>query len=241
METLKKGSRGADVERLQSLLNNALKPSPQLHVDGDFGQATHEAVVRYQKARSLTPNGVVDGKTWAALGQAPSPSAPARKSPPPASSEGPADAARAPWMAIATGEVGVSELAGPGQDNKRIVEYHGATSLLAKDDATPWCSSFVNWVMKKAGHRGTNNALARSWLDWGEPLSSPRYGAITVVKRRGAQSDAATGSTTGFHVAFYVGSTATHIELLGGNQGDSVKISKYPLSAYELHGFRWPR
>ncbi len=239
METLKKGSRGAEVSQLQSLLNTVLKPSPQLPEDGDFGQKTHEAVVRFQKARHLTADGVVGAKTWAALGQPPS--APVSRQAFAAPSAEPSEAGRAPWMTIASGEVGESEEKGAGQNNSRIVEYHGATSLRAKDDETPWCSSFVNWVMKKAGYSGTNNAQARSWLEWGEPLSSPRYGAITVIKRKGAQSDAATGSSTGFHVAFYVGSTATHIELLGGNQSDSVKISKFPLGSYEVHGYRWPR
>ncbi|QRN96372.1 TIGR02594 family protein [Archangium violaceum] len=225
---------------MQSLLNGVLKPSPQLPVDGDFGQKTHEAVVRFQKTRHLTADGVVGAKTWAALGQPSLASAPkqAALAAPAARSAGGADA---PWMDIAFGEEGQREEDGAARNNSRIVEYHGATSLRAKDDETPWCSSFVNWVMKEAGYTGTNNALAKSWLDWGETLDSPRYGAITVIKRKGAQRDAATGSSTGYHVAFYVDSTSTHIELLGGNQGDSVKRSKFSLGSYEVCGYRWPR
>jgi uncharacterized protein (TIGR02594 family) len=240
VETLKKGSRGEAVIQLQSLLNTALNPSPRLPVDGDFGQKTHEAVVRFQKARHLTADGVVGAKTWAALGQSPSASAPKQVAlaAPAARSAGREDV---PWMDIASEEVGETEEKGAGRNNSRIVEYHSATSLRAKDDETPWCSSFVNWVMKEAGYTGTNNALAKSWLDWGETLDSPRYGAITVIKRKGAQSDAATGSSTGYHVAFYVGSTSSHIELLGGNQGDSVKSSRFALGSYEVCGYRWPR
>ena len=38
--TLKQGDSGAAVERLQKLLNVRLDPSPELDVDGDFGDAT---------------------------------------------------------------------------------------------------------------------------------------------------------------------------------------------------------
>ena len=95
--------------------------------------------------------------------------------------------------------------------------------------------------MTKAGYKDTNSALARSWLDCGVPLNPPREGAITVIKRKGATSDAATGSATGFHVAFYVSSTPTHVRLLGGNQGDQVRYSNFSLNSYEVRGYRWPQ
>lgn len=104
----------------------------------------------------------------------------------------------------------------------------------------PWCSSFVNWVIEQSGRRGTDNALAKSWLKWGTALTEPQEGAVTVIKRKNASSDAATGSSTGFHVAFYVSSTATHIRLLGGNQSDEVRYSNFALKSYEVKGYRWP-
>ena len=94
--------------------------------------------------------------------------------------------------------------------------------------------------MIQAGYRGTNSAAAKSWLGWGKSLDAPREGAITVIKKKGATSDAATGSTSGFHVAFYLSATATHVRLLGGNQRDRVKESSYPLTDYEVKGYRWP-
>lgn len=230
MSTLRKGARGTAVKSLQLLLNTALKPSPKLKPDGDFGQRTYDAVMRLQRERRLPSDGVVGPQTWAALGQRPNP-APPSSAPP---------VVGAPWMDIAVAELGVHENAAPAQHNQRIIEYHAATSLRATTDETPWCSSFVNWVMAQAGHRGTNNALARSWLDWGTALTTPRVGAITVIKRKGASQDAATGSGTGFHVAFYVSSTPTILRLLGGNQGDQVKYSNFILSAYDIRGHRWP-
>lgn len=230
MSTLRKGARSNEVKALQLLLNSALQLNPRLKPDGYFGQRTHDAVVRFQQAGRLTADGVVGPRTWSALGQKPNPLPHA-----------PAPLATGPaWMEIAAAELGVHENAAPGQHNKRIIEYHSATSLRATTDETPWCSSFINWVMLQAGYRGTNNALARSWLEWGTSLTTPRVGAITVIKRKGASHDAATGSSTGFHVAFYVSSTPTTLRLLGGNQGDQVKYSNFFLSAYDIRGYRWP-
>ena len=94
--------------------------------------------------------------------------------------------------------------------------------------------------MKQAGYQGTNNALASSWITWGHEAKPPRAGAIMVIKRKGANSDHATGSSTGNHVGFFVSSSGSHLRLLGGNQGDSVKYSNFVLSAYDIRASRWP-
>lgn len=62
MTTLRKGSRGAEVKTLQRKLN--------LMADGIFGPLTEEAVKELQKAKGLTPDGVVGARTWGALGLA---------------------------------------------------------------------------------------------------------------------------------------------------------------------------
>jgi hypothetical protein len=66
------------------------------------------------------------------------------------------------------------------------------------------------------------------------------YGAVTVIKKKNASSDKATGSSTGFHVGFYVSSTSKHLRLLGGNQGDSVKYSNFSLAGYDVKAYRLP-
>lgn len=144
------------------------------------------------------------------------------------------------WMSVAYAELGQSEVRGAGKQNPRIVQYHASTTLSAQTDETPWCSSFVNWVLRQAGIPGTRSALAASWLSWGTGLDAPCWGAITVIRRIGRTQDAATGSATGNHVAFYLDRSSTHIELLGGNQGDQVKVSRYPLTKYRVRGYRWP-
>lgn len=62
------GAAGPLVESLQRTLNDRLKPSPELGVDGEFGPVTREAVLRFQKERQLSATGEVDAATWRALG-----------------------------------------------------------------------------------------------------------------------------------------------------------------------------
>lgn len=59
MTTLRKGSKGEEVKRLQRLLN--------LTDDGIFGPATEAAVKEYQKTHGLVADGIVGDKTWEAL------------------------------------------------------------------------------------------------------------------------------------------------------------------------------
>ncbi|MEG4572314.1 peptidoglycan-binding domain-containing protein [Microcoleus sp. N3A4] len=61
---LKHGSRGADVKKLQKLLNaRGLSPHP-IVVDGVFGPTTLTAVKKFQRQNHLHVDGVVGGKTW---------------------------------------------------------------------------------------------------------------------------------------------------------------------------------
>lgn len=60
MQTLKKGSIGDEVKKLQRLLN--------ITADSIFGSITEEAVKKFQKEHGLTQDGIVGPKTWEALG-----------------------------------------------------------------------------------------------------------------------------------------------------------------------------
>lgn len=135
------------------------------------------------------------------------------------------------WYDIAVREMntGVDEFAGEA-DNPRIVEYHQATSLKASDDETPWCSSFVNWCMMKAGQARTNSAMARSWLNWGVPRDQPRTGCVVIFSRP--------PKPTSGHVAFFEKIHGDRIFVLGGNQSDRVNVSSY--AADRLLSYRWP-
>lgn len=134
-----------------------------------------------------------------------------------------------PWMTIATKEIGISEIPG-AKHHPRIIEYHQATSLKAKDDETSWCSSFVCWVLKQSGYKTTNSAWARDWLKYGDVADKQR-GSIIILERNGPGGDS--------HVGFCTGKeTDTHIEVLSGNSGNSVCIKLY--NKKDILGFRRP-
>lgn len=58
-QTLRRGSKGADVKMLQVALH--------ITADGDFGPATDTAVRTFQRTHGLIPDGVVGPQTWKAL------------------------------------------------------------------------------------------------------------------------------------------------------------------------------
>ena len=144
--------------------------------------------------------------------------------------EGNPQSGHPPWMSVALAELGIRRFP-PGSINPRIVEYNNHTNLVGYDDKISWCSSFVNWCMTHAGIRGTGSALARSWLEWGRPLTRPVYGCIAILTR----DDPASWKG---HVGFYLRHDDEHVHLFGGNQLDEVRELAYPLS--EVIGYRWP-
>ncbi len=134
------------------------------------------------------------------------------------------------WLLAAQAEKGVSTYP-PGQSNPRITEYHALTALRGYDDKASWCSSFMNWVFVQVGMTGTGSALARSWLDWGQPLEQPVPGCVVVLHR----DDPASWKG---HVSFYLRTEGERIFLFGGNQLDAVREHSYPLNS--VLGYRWP-
>ena len=91
------------------------------------------------------------------------------------------------------------------------------------NDEVAWCAAFLGACLERAGVASTRSLMARSYLDWGEPLArSLATGAVAVLSR---SSDPSLG-----HVGFLVGETAADIILLGGNQGDAVTVQAFPRS-----------
>ena len=67
MDTLKKGSKGAQVASLQALLIGFGYDLGRGGADGDFGSATDSALRKYQSRKGLTVDGVAGPKTWGEL------------------------------------------------------------------------------------------------------------------------------------------------------------------------------
>lgn len=64
MDTIKRGSKGADVRKCQKLL---VQQGYKVGVDGDFGKGTEKVVIAFQKSKGLGADGVVGTDTWNAL------------------------------------------------------------------------------------------------------------------------------------------------------------------------------
>lgn len=64
---LRKGSKGEEVKRLQTLLIMRGYDLGSYGADGDFGNKTLEAVKKFQKDNGLAVDGIVGVNTWAAL------------------------------------------------------------------------------------------------------------------------------------------------------------------------------
>lgn len=136
--------------------------------------------------------------------------------------------ATAPWMEIAEGYRGTKEIVGKAHNPVVVGFFAKAGHPEIKDDETAWCSAFVNAVLYEAGIKGTNNLLARSWLNWGVKTSSPRYGDI-VIMRRG-------NSSWQGHVFFFLSMDNEYVYGLGGNQSNAVTKAKFRRS--EILGYR---
>lgn len=133
-----------------------------------------------------------------------------------------------PWLSVAIKELGVKEIGG-SQHNQRVLEYHQSTSLRASDDETPWCSAFANWCMRQAGVKGTGAANARSWMTWGNRLTTPAYGCVVVLKRGKQEWQG--------HVGFLVFEGRDKIMVLGGNQGNAVSVAAF--NKADVLAYRW--
>jgi uncharacterized protein (TIGR02594 family) len=86
-------------------------------------------------------------------------------------------------------------------------------------DSVPWCGLFCAYVTYK--RRGNIKEVvssplwARSWANYGKPVQSPGLGDVLVFTRNG-----------GGHVGFYVAEDKDCFHVLGGNQSNSVTITR---------------
>lgn len=139
------------------------------------------------------------------------------------------------WMDIAWADEGVREVYGPDAAPEIIAYFRDAGRDDILSDEVPWCAAFVAACIARAGIpvaiAKDQRLLARSYLKLGTPIETPRMGCIAVLTR---------GDPSGYtgHVGFVVGSTDTHIAVLGGNQANAVNVRHFPKS--QVLGYRWP-
>lgn len=125
-------------------------------------------------------------------------------------------------LKVALSQYGVQETVG-GMHNATIVNFFKEIGQdWVKDDETAWCSAFVNWVALNCCAEKTGKLNARSWLEIGEHVTDPIPGDVIVLWR--SSPDSWKG-----HVGFFINydEDGKTVNVLGGNQGNSVSISGY--------------
>ena len=114
---------------------------------------------------------------------------------------------------------GVRETVGPGNTREIMAwadEIGGDVRRIYTADSIPWCGLFVAIVAQRAGKPLPSSPLwARAWASWGEAAARAELGDVLVFVRNG-----------GGHVGVYVGEDETAYHVLGGNQGDTVSITR---------------
>ena len=125
---------------------------------------------------------------------------------------------------------GTLEKIGP-ESNPIILEWASEVNLTATytGDDIPWCGLFVATVAHRSGWDIVKNPLwARSWIDFGIAADIPSLGDILIFSRDG-----------GGHVGLYVAEDDNCYHVLGGNQSDSVSITR--VNKVRLIGARRPK
>lgn len=133
---------------------------------------------------------------------------------------------------IAERFVGIEEVPGM-ESNPMILAMLKLDGDWPEDDSVPWCSAFLNWVCWLLRLPRSKSYRARSWLNVGQAIdvldAEPGFDIVILKRGSGDQPGPEVIEAPG-HVGFYAGHLGNKIELLGGNQGDSVKVSRYDSS-----------
>lgn len=83
-----------------------------------------------------------------------------------------------------------------------------------------WCADFMNFVLRRAGGKGTHSRAACSFLKYGKKLDGPRVGAIAILKGPNNSCVGVVRDTDG----------QGNPILISGNHGRMVRQSVYPKS-----------
>lgn len=127
--------------------------------------------------------------------------------------------------------IGVKEVGG-SIDNPMIMAMLTLDASWPEEDEVPWCSAFANKICWLCRHPRSKDLRARSWLTVGKGITIDEAmpGDIVVLQRGGGEQPGPEVIDAPGHVGFYAGRFGKLIEVLGGNQSDTVKISRYPRS-----------
>lgn len=113
--------------------------------------------------------------------------------------------------------IGVKEVVG-SKHNPTILAWAKDLGLskVYNADEIPWCGLFVAYCAHSAGLQVVDSPLwALSWAKYGTKVEEPMLGDVLTFKRDG-----------GGHVGIYVGEDDKCYHVLGGNQNNSVSVTR---------------
>lgn len=127
--------------------------------------------------------------------------------------------------------IGTKEIIGK-KHNPVILEWAKELDLekVYTNDEIPWCGLFVAICVHRAGFEVVKQPLwALNWAKYGNEVDVPMFGDVLTFKRNG-----------GGHVCFYVGEDDSCFHVLGGNQGNEVKVIRIEKTRlYEARRTAW--
>lgn len=109
--------------------------------------------------------------------------------------------------------------------NEKIKELYkdaGVPSVVS--DEVPWCAAFVGACLARSNKPNTGTLVARDYLNYGVKLSKPEKNCIGIMKRGNSSWEG--------HVGFVTDFNKDYVWMLGGNQNDSVNVSRFPRSKF---------
>ena len=113
-----------------------------------------------------------------------------------------------------------AQVPGAGSLLLEALRWRGRTARQIGLPAQLWCADFMNFVLRRAGGKGTQSRAARSFLEYGKKLDGPRVGAIAILTRKGPNNG---------HVGIVRGTDGKgNPILISGNHGPTVMQSMYP-------------
>ena len=111
----------------------------------------------------------------------------------------------------------------PGAKSNPAVEvFFARAGFPGHRDDVPWCAAFVGAVLAEVGLIPSGSLMARSYTTWGRGVKphDMQPGDIVVFERGAAPSG---------HVGFLVAIHGDRLLVRGGNQGDMVSDSLFPV------------
>lgn len=133
--------------------------------------------------------------------------------------------------------LGARELTGRQMANSQVLAMLQLDVSWPEDDGVPWCSAFVNYIAWLLDLPRSKSLRARSWLKVGRPvaLGNAQRGFDVVILSRGPSAPGPEVIEAPGHAGFFSFYAtelpgAPFVDLLGGNQDDSVSVKPYPAS-----------